>query len=89
MALLAPSLPEACPSQAALGILAHCGPPAPPGAPALQPGAPEFSVGWAQSQGNRPYQDDRCIEFLLPLSAGGAALVWAVSGARLQTLLLV
>lgn len=46
----------------------------------LQPvGAPEFTVGWAQSQGNRPYQDDRCVEFTLPLPTGGAALVWAVS----------
>ena len=42
-------------------------------------GPPDFAVGWAQSHGNRPYQDDRCVEFLLPLPGGGSALVWAVS----------
>lgn len=48
--------------------------------PSVQPvGLPEFTVGWAQSQGNRPNQDDRCVEFLLPLPNGGSALVWAVS----------
>lgn len=46
----------------------------------LQPvGLPEFTVGWAQSQGNRPNQDDRCVEFVLQLPTGGSALVWAVS----------
>ncbi|KAI7837891.1 hypothetical protein COHA_008293 [Chlorella ohadii] len=47
-------------------------------------GAPEFTVGWAQSQGNRPYQDDRCVEFTLPLPTGGAALVWAVADGHHQ-----
>ena len=41
----------------------------------------EFTVGWAQSHGNRQYQDDRCVEFVLPLPTGGSALVWAVSAA--------
>ena len=46
---------------------------------AVQPlGLPEFDVGWAQSRGNRSYQDDRFVEFLLELPAGGSALVWAV-----------
>lgn len=47
-------------------------------------GLPEFTVGWAQSQGNRPNQDDRCVEFLLPLPNGGSALVWAVADGHHQ-----
>lgn len=42
-------------------------------------GLPCLSVGWAQSVGNRPHQDDRCVEFVLQLPAGGSAYVWAVS----------
>ncbi|KAL4419347.1 hypothetical protein ABPG77_001574 [Micractinium sp. CCAP 211/92] len=45
---------------------------------------PEFTVGWAQSQGNRPNQDDRCVEFLLHLPTGGSALVWAVADGHHQ-----
>jgi hypothetical protein len=42
-------------------------------------GLPQFAIGWAQSHGNRPHQDDRCIDFVLPLPGGGSARVWAVS----------
>ena len=60
-------------SQSAQHVAANC-------ATCPQPvGLPDFSVGWAQSQGNRPYQDDRCVEFTLPLPDGSTALVWAVS----------
>ncbi|PSC72040.1 tubulin beta chain [Micractinium conductrix] len=47
-------------------------------------GLPEFDVGWAQSRGNRSYQDDRFVEFLLELPAGGSALVWAVADGHHQ-----
>lgn len=45
---------------------------------------PEFEVGWAQSPGNRSYQDDRCVEFVLQLPTGGCALVWAVADGHHQ-----
>ncbi|KAL4440484.1 hypothetical protein ABPG75_003485 [Micractinium tetrahymenae] len=54
-------------------------------APSEEPvGLPDFTVGWAQSQGNRPYQDDRCVEFVLQLPSGGSALVWAVADGHHQ-----
>lgn len=57
----------------------------PPSASFEEPvGLPEFTVGWAQSQGNRPNQDDRCVEFVLQLPTGGSALVWAVADGHHQ-----
>lgn len=47
-------------------------------------GLPECTVGWAQSPGNRTYQDDRCVEFLLQLPTGGSARVWAVADGHHQ-----
>ncbi|KAL4856336.1 putative protein phosphatase 2C 22 [Chlorella vulgaris] len=48
------------------------------------PGLPAFSVGWAQSYGNRPYQDDRCVDFVLQLPTGSRAHVWAVADGHHQ-----